>query len=384
MSSSLQNQKIYFVCKGTSTNDIINSINANIGKKPQSFFSMLFTKKKTNENNNIKKIDEDQFSSLDNIGIKEMYMCQGNEKNKKILKLDPANYPNVYTSLDYDAIESSLVLYKDIPNFTIFPLPYISSDTNIKSKKSFDIFKKKLGNYIPKNNETTINKYWNTKIINNTFFNIKKINGFSINWENTLNKNISSLSSYNFSMFKKRLEEICFEQYKTENHILVPLNKIVIICNPKLIVDILKLCKAVRYNKKNDIIERSSVWEISVDFKFMHTGPMSIIKKHIMEFKTYDKIYPTEYNHSPLKYDNNKYSYDYNNNKYPLFNSLENIPLKYIKTMDLDRLSSEKRAMIKKVLTKNNRNLKEKINNTKKEINTSPMRTNTFSFENAK
>ena len=67
----LKDQKIYFICNGTSTNKVIDSINSYINTET-SFFSSFFSKK----TNNIEKIKHEEFPRLENIGIKETSLCK--------------------------------------------------------------------------------------------------------------------------------------------------------------------------------------------------------------------------------------------------------------------------------------------------------------------
>jgi hypothetical protein len=203
-----KNQKIYFICYGTSTNDIINSLNKNItNTQKKSIFSAFFSKGEKENKNEITKIEQDEFSKLTTIGIKECYMCQENNENNDIFKNILNQKKNIYTSLDYNAIESSFVLFHKFNDLNIIPLPFMSSTTNIKTKKTFDIFKKKFGKT---NNITNLKNYWSTKNVNNQFLNIKNISS-KINWEKTNDEKLISLNSFSMTQFKKILENMCFE-----------------------------------------------------------------------------------------------------------------------------------------------------------------------------
>ena len=204
---TLTDQKIYLICNGTSTNKVIDSINDNI-KEKRSFFSTFFSKK-TNKNN-IKKINYEEFPRLENIGIKECDICKRNDKNLTIFNEQlnkNENENKVFTSLEYNSIESAMILFSDIPDLVIFPLPYMSDKTNIKNKESFDIFKKKFGNYSlnSKDEISSLKEYWNPKELDTEFINIKNKDEV-IDWVYTSNINKSSLSSYNLSLFKKIFE----------------------------------------------------------------------------------------------------------------------------------------------------------------------------------
>jgi hypothetical protein len=370
-----RSKKIYLVCNGTSTNDIINSFN-NINKNiittkdtKKSFLSSLFS----NKTNNTKKIYKDNFSLLEEIGIKELKLCQENDtiKNKVLTNL------NIITSLDYNSIESALVLFYNntIPLRTIYPLPYMSDETNIKNINTYNDFKKNFGilsknkNTVPVTEYTNTNKYFKEKINKNKFLNIK--NSISrINWKYSNNSVLSSMYSYKFTNFKELFERICLEKYINKTDIDNDLYYNVIICNSKLIIDFLKILK---YNAKYDIIEHSSVWEIDVEIIFKINSLNEIIKKESkMNYDNYTKIYPTEYEYSPLDKTINRnsnkyvYSYKYNNAKFILFNSLNNIPISYIKNLiNFSRLSYQKTEQIKKklLISKNNKKTETETDN---------------------
>lgn len=355
MSSALKkSQKIYFICSGTTTNDVINSVNtANIGDK--SFLNLLFSKKT--------ELEKDKFSKLTDIGINELYMCQENQKNKNLFIDELAKNNNVYTSFDYSSIESAFVLFNNNHGINIFPLPNMSNETNINNIKEYDIFKKKFGKYNKvEDNKVTVEKtelknYWKGKNLNNKFLDIKNIS-CEINWPRSLNS-ISSLHQYNFEAFKKNLEKNIFKKYDKYNFKgnIEDIDSFIFVCNPKLIVNMLKLFKRVKYNKNIDIIENSSIWELELDLQF--TDVHSKIKKEI-NYVEFTKIYPTEYNYSPLKYNNNIYSYVFNSKQFVLFDSLSKINIKYLKNFNLKNFSVEKRNIIKKKL--NDLNVKKNIN----------------------
>jgi len=383
---TLYNQKIYFICGGTSTNDVIKSINNSIIKEKKSIYDIFFSKK---ENKNIL---DDEFSQLDELGIKEMYLCQQNNEFENIINniFTPPKGPPyiVYTSLDYSCIESaSILFYKK--NLAICPIPNISNNTNIKDKKTFDRFKKKFGKYEINNHNkkiiiehSNINNYWNKKSNNiNNYLNIKKTVA-SIDWTETYKKDISQLSHYSYYKFKKFFNDTYLEKYSTYFDInpLHPknINNFVFITDSRLIIDILKEVKDIRYKKDIDIIERSSVWEIDLNIYFEYNKITNKITKKTIKYNRYTKIYPTENNYSPLKYNNNNYEYKYNNITYKLFNSLYNIPINYIKDLYFYRYSKNKQSLIKKILEKDEEKNKD-INDNKKNKNY-----NTIKFENLK
>ena len=300
---TLNNQKIYFICGGTSTNDIIKSINNGIVKETKSFYNLFFSKKE-----NKKEIQEDEFAQLDELGVKEMYLCQQNTNVKKIIDNITKPHPTyIITSLDYSSIESATILYNEKSPLEIFPIPNISNNTNIKDKKTFDRFKKKFGNYKindhknPIIEKTNINNYWNKKGKElNYYLNIKKTKAV-INWVETYKKDISSLSTYSYYKFKRFFQDQCLMKYKDYSNI-DPTNhdrdiyNFIFISDSKLIIDILKEVKDIRYKKDIDIIERSSVWEIDLNIYFQYNTITNKITKKTIKYNRYTKIYPTENN----------------------------------------------------------------------------------------
>jgi uncharacterized protein YajQ (UPF0234 family) len=111
----------------------------------------------------------------------------------------------------------------------IYPIPNISN-TNIKDKKTFDIFKKKFGKYkitTDIKQESNIENYWNKKTNDlNDYIDLKKINA-TIDWSKTYTINISSLSNLNYSKFKNFFEEKCMEKYKNDWFEIIYVYKIV-------------------------------------------------------------------------------------------------------------------------------------------------------------
>ena len=372
---TLTDQKIYLICNGTSTNKVIDSINDNI-KEKRSFFSTFFSKK-TNKNN-IKKINYEEFPRLENIGIKECDICKKNDKNSKIFKNElsyknASGYNSVFTSLEYNSIESAMILFSDIPDLVICPLPYMSDKTNIKNKELFDRFKKEFGEYLITNKYevTKLKEYWDPKELNTKFITIKNKDHI-INWVYTSNINKSSLSSYNSSLFKKNFEELLVNKYVNASDIhIYPISNNIFVCNDKIISDMLRLFKSVRFDIKKNNIEVTSIWELSVSIEFKINSTFRIIDKKII-YNNYNKRYPTQYNHGELMKNRNsdKYSYSYNNSaEYLLFNSIDKIALKYLKNMTFRSYNDDKKNIIQKIIEKNKKNNKNSKNVNKNEQN---------------
>jgi hypothetical protein len=323
--------KIYFICKATNINDTIDSIN-NLKKNIFEFFPT--------------KIKNDDNPKLEEIGIKETYLCQENKKILNILQ------DKIYCALDISSIECASILLNPINgNTKIYPIPYISSE-KIQNKKLFDIFKKQFGEYtlnIPNCLEkTNMTNYWKT--VNNNFSSLKKKQS-DIDWSKIYPKNLSNytkifdlnplLLTYNFNKFYELLIDLCNENNKP----------IIIVCDHKIIIDILKRCKHLKYNKTYDIIERTSVWEVIIE-----QTPTSII------FDRFDKIYPKLPEHL---------SYKYKGNNYKLFNSLQDIPTPFLKLIvqKLIRHPEARRPLIKDAYKAFNKTNASKEEASKKENN---------------
>jgi hypothetical protein len=289
------NKELYFICGGTSINDVIKSINHNTKMKEHNkkdtkkFYNFLFSKTKLNE----EIIEEEEFSKLDELGIKEMYMCEKNKKvNDSIINEILQRTRFLYTSLDYSCIESSFILCHQNPNINIVPLPNISSNTNIKNKKTFDIFKKKFGEYTVNNiyEYTNIVNYWDrtAKDLYNNFLNIKKTPKFRItnpiiDWSETKTKDISLLHHYSYSNFKDFFKKKCFPYIKYHD-ISIPY-EYVFLSDSKLIIDILKEIKDIKYKKDIDIVERSSVWKIEITIEIEYNKTTGEITKKTYKYK---------------------------------------------------------------------------------------------------
>jgi len=360
-------KNIYFICAGVSTNDIINSINDIILKKHKTSKKSILNFFSNSNEDDIKNeiIKKNDLSRLDKIGIKELYMCQENEENSLIFK----KTKKVYTSLDYQSIESSFILFrnKTVNDFIIYPLPYMSNETNIKSETTLDKFKKKFSKSTT-NVTTIVNKYWDTKWnildLKNSFYNIKKFST-KINWKYAEMKvhsyftkknaiDIHSLHNYSFTKFKLLFEKICIEDND---------NNIIFICKNNVITDFLKTFKKIKFDIKKDNLEYTSIWKMNISVNNL---------KKTVQYIDYEKIYPTEYNYKPLKYnidtDNETFQYILNGQKYILFNSLKCIPINYLKKINFQYqyYTKNKQNSIIKVLNKNiNKNSKnEKTNKT--------------------
>jgi hypothetical protein len=341
------NIKLYFLCNGLSTNDIISFLNKTNNKNKFLTLSNLFKSSK--------KIEKDNYSKLENIGIYELLLEYTNDNVKEILNKLSNN--TIYTSLDYVTIETSLVLLNN-KNTEIFPLPYMSNDTNIKSINQFNQFKTMFGKYEYNNNITNCKDYWmNTKI--NKSFNYLNKSSLSINWKFTKNiTNSVPLRTYNTKLFKKIIENI-IENNKKDSYLFF--------CDENLIINMLKNIKnSYKYINKLTI-EKGSLWEIN-----------GFIENNKLIFESYNKIYPNENNYYPLTIsNNNKYMYIFKNYNFNLLNNKMSISLDMLKNIiKYTRIDKFKKNILKNLIKNNNNNDK---NNDKNNKNNKTIKKN-FSF----
>jgi hypothetical protein len=363
------NVSIYIICGGLSVNDVIRSVNNNMLKdqktNKKSFFNIFSSKKNNKEENNkselekivFKPIEEEKYSKLIELGIKEVSLCKSNGKISNII-----NNPNnqIFTSLDYNCIETASLLFYDNTGMNIInAVSYLSNTNKIKDKIELVEFIKEFGNYNKNKFRVNQNNYWNkTKIKNIPILNSTDLKGV-INWNMIYEKSIKKYNVYNFRKFEKLLKEI-FE-FELSSHGFI--NQNIIVSNAIFISDILKEMPK-KYSKDLHFIEYSSVWEIKIKLK-ISTVTNKIIN---MVYNDFEKEYPTKNNYKPLdidtRYQNYKYTYKFKDFKYNLFNTFENIPMEYIKNMYLDRYTNNTKKLIKKYINKNG-NSKVKSNNIK-------------------
>ena len=333
-------QKIYFACSGTDCNDIINSL------KP-----------------NPLKIKEEEFCSISEIGIREIALCQRNSEIKESILNKERVFPKIYTGLEKSNIDSSLVLFSSLNDYIeVNPISILSKKSQVK-KTNYKKFKEEFPE--PKFR----NKYWNKRLLDLDNFN-KKIP--VINWTYT-DKN-QKFDKYNFNSFKNFLYQVCANNIKNKMTMLNTHNKyelqsVIFILDGHIINDILKNMKY----KIDYTIENSSVWQI--DMKIVDNSLSG--RGYLYTQNDYKKIYPTKFNHSPLKYESPKFIYKFNNKDMILFDSLsKKIPLEYLKMLKFTLCKESDK--IKKTVHGNNNNKKENNNNSKNNINN----TNNFTNNN--
>jgi len=300
--------KIFFISSGTSCNDYISSLNDIISKNKTLF--------KLSD-----KIKLLEINRLNSNGIKEMYITQQNPIFISKLLTDKSV---VFTELDYDTIESSLVLYNSKIDKIIYPIPIILD--KVDKKKYIPLIKNLFG----KNPDET-KKYWKEKNLNNDFFNVKEKVPF-IDWKYIEEKTI--VYQYNLSQLKKFILSTFYSSLYEDK-------TIILIVRPSIIYSILKECSETKYIPEIHTLERSSIWEIEVRKENQE-----------LNFKKYDKIYPTEFNYSPLKKRDILYQYEFKNNPYNLICFPKLIPQSFIEKMVLTRFPTKDKDVISKIISK--------------------------------
>jgi hypothetical protein len=312
--------KLYFVCKGTSTNDVIDSIKKNVNVPKKTLWNLLTGKKN----------EKVELSKLDSIGITQIGLASQNSEVFNLLDelTKDVREKRIYTSLEYSAIESCVVLFNGIKRMSkiqIYPLVNMSNNTNITSKSEFEKFMQMFSNKIyPVKDSST-----------------------EVNWEYiNPSKQLQQLNKYNFTEFMNNVKKIISSS---------TYDKYMFISDANIINEILKKFKSLKkYNKNIDIIEQSSIWEIEIE-----------IKDSRIMYKNFTKIYPRIDNYEPLTIVNingylKKYKYMYKGYSFELFNALEEINPFYLKKIlnTSTVINSNKKAVLKSRLPniKNNTN----------------------------
>lgn len=287
-------KNIYLLKSGICCNDIKNSLDEEIKNK---------------SNLNILKKDSTNNNELTNNGAYELLMLKKNQKLKNIFDENTI----VFTS--GNDIESSLIFASNFNIKTVYPILNLSDNKNFKKLRDIKDFK----NHYGKNNN--VQKYWNSDF-NHNKLNIELLNLKNdipkISWKYYEAKYLSDYKKFSFSKFLKFFKELLDTniQFKT----------VVFIGSNKLINNFLKKSLNKQYNKKKNITEYSSIYEINVKYD----------RKIIVE--SYEKIYPTKFNSYPLQITNdNNYKYSFNNKSYKLVNSSKKIPINMILKYNLVR-----------------------------------------------
>lgn len=294
--------QIYFVCSGTSCNDIINNINKN---------------KETRH----LQIRRQEIPLLDTIGVRQMYLAQQNIKIENDIIKNPRT--RIFSTLDYDTIESTLVFNYSKASGDIYLLPLLVNNRNTR------YYLQKIKELFGTRAETQ--KYWQHKNLNNQFINIKN-QVSAISWTHIYKK----IDTGNFDHMKNIIKDIFYNQYRALGFDF----NYVVVCNYKLIVDILKNCRGTKkYLPKEHIVENSSIWEFDVSLDIYGN----------VVFNNFEKIYPKEQNFEPLRLNssNRTFEYEFKGDKFPLYNPLKPLDNDFIKKLNFTRFSKEDRKLLK-------------------------------------
>lgn len=314
-------KNIYLLKGGISCDDIKKSLTEIIKDKSQ-----LNSLKKSMEINN----------NLTNNGAYEILMLKKNQKLKNIFD----EKTMVFTSAD--DIETAMIFASNFNIGGIYPILNLSDKKSLKKLRDVKDFK----NYYGKPNN--ISKYWdvdfNLKKLDLELLNIKN-NLPKISWKYFDGKYLSDYRRFSFSRFLNFLKEIMDTnvQYKT----------VVFIGNNRFINDFLKKSKIQQFDKKKDLIEYSSIYELNIKLE----------KKVLLD--SFEKIYPNKHNFYPLSISNdNNFKYSYNNKSFKLINSNENIPKILLYKYNFSRcFDKSKINKLKEELKNNNNKNNNKINN---------------------
>ncbi len=361
------NIQLILVCAGTSCNDIVNSLqkSSKEGKSVLSFYQTFYK-------GNLKK---ETMPHLEEIGIKQMHNCRNNDYIKKLIKSNEM-IPSIYSTYQLRTIESAMILGSQIASkVNICPLPGLGRNTGVSSTDSF----KKLKSIFPPKN--IAKKYWNGMKLNKSFTNII---GSAPAVDFTPGEKFGVTSSYSFSSSLSALRKLMTEAVRS-NPDLEQRNMIVV-CEDDFIKDFLnyyyKSRSLLMTTKGSEPIEYSSAWKFDFRIQLKKDSYFSSNKANIDSF---NKIYPTPYNYSPLKYEYpDKYTFSFFDKVYPLFKTNELIPVYYIKFMHLTMCMEREKIKIQSQKMNKSRTHTSKKNNsntTKKIIIEKPKYNNKTNYE---
>jgi len=388
------NINLYFVCSGTSCNDLVRSIS-----KTKDTQLIEYIRSYQNIKHKIKK-----YPHLDELGVREMNVCSSNPVLKE--KWKPSLiYSKVFCSLESSTIESAIALMDE--NFTVCPIPYMSSNTLINNEESYDY----LLSMFPRDKRIS-DEYWKPfnlsfKISNNPSLNFK-YSRKNIEWNRPLfkstnistilktnlktnNSNSTTLKSYglyssistlNVGKFIEFLNYLIPQMIYEEQVDNKNIKSLIFVCTEEWIHAFFK-----NYNKKyTDFrFENSSVWEFNmkVNLNMSSYSIMSQLSKekkyYISSIKLslpdYQKIYPTPFNYEPLILDPksiDKYKIELYKKKFKLRTSSELISITDLKNLKMSTICINE-TNIKKIKERIQQRIQKilnsKMNKTQKKTN---------------
>lgn len=302
--------KLYFVCSGTTCNDVIQSLSSIRNKELMEYIQTY-----QNTKQRIQK-----FTHLDELGIREMYLCSTNEFLKEKWKLSNL-YSKVFCSLESSAIESAMALMDN--QFDVCPIPFLSTQTHIQNEETYDY----LTSLFPRDKKLS-SQYWASyrlsfPMISNPAVDFR-YSKKSVEWKTPVfqNANMSSIvkeesTAYGSYSYYSSISSLDSSKFQAFMNSLIPqmiaegqvqnkeLKSVLFVCTPEWIQFYLKSLgkKSSEYR-----FENSSVWEFKMDVQ-CSTHASSILSKNktysisssTMKLKEVQKIYPTPFNYSPLR-----------------------------------------------------------------------------------
>jgi hypothetical protein len=315
------NIKLYFVCSGTTCNDVIRSL---INIKDKELMEYIRTYRNV-------KLKTQKFSHLDELGIREMNICSQN--SLLIEKWDTDHlYPKVFCSLESSVIESAITLMDS--SFDVCPIPFLSTKTNIQDEETY----RYLLSFFPQDKKIS-SKYWTPFYLSfeiesqaatdfryskkkvewkkpifetnhiTTPLQIEKVTSNSYSSYHSLSKlDISEFNRFmNFLIGEMIAEEVPTRpNSKPYSH--PELKSVLFVCTPEWIQSFLK---SHGQEYKEYTFENSSVWEFNMTVHCKVSAPLlsTFSKNKIyniastkLQMNQYQKIYPTPFNHEPLKW----------------------------------------------------------------------------------
>ena len=255
---------IYFISSGTSSNDLGKS-----GKNNLSYF-----------------------------GYKQLCSLR---KNHYFLENILTKNIEILTSSDRNCVESSLILFSDVPQKTVNVVPYLSNKRD-KNNNHIDFFKSNLVN-------DAKNHYLKT---------------LDFGKNHTLQTLIKDFPLINVDLEKnggKKFRQYYFNQTEfidlLEKKINTTTGIIVVLCDSDIIRRILKKISSEEYKRiEKKSFEKSSVWK--VEYTINSTS-------HKINYKLFSKKYPTEKIYEPLEKKDDKYLLEFKGSYIPLFEKLSDI-----------------------------------------------------------
>ncbi len=324
----IETRHIYLINQGLSCQEIISNIEKCLRK------NKVETSKYRTNLIQLKKQKENQLSINGIIEIIE------SRKNSTLNEL--SKKAKFFSILSRPCIESGIIFSNNIKNAQLNIFPLKGSDLQLTRNSNLTQFKESFGT-----KSNNLKKYWN--IPNNL---INKSTQLKLNWDLIDKSKLSDISYIKIQHFVQKIEKYALS--------LSTNTPLFLFVNEDIIVQYLKLIKNKKYiYNRNIVIENSSVIKLELKVEKISNSQIST------QYVSYQKIYPTKFNHEPLKILNNKYYYHYKNNDYCILNKKEIKSITLIQPLRCP--FEEKYKNLKNILNKKN-NINDE-NNIKKKNN---------------